>query len=80
MHASGYFAIANSWDVGSARYLKGLGFKALTTTSSGAAWSQGRCDGGLDHQAVLDHLREMVAAIDLPTPARVAGGFLSDLR
>ena len=41
MHESGCFAIPNPWDVGSALYLQGLGFKALATTSSGFAWSQG---------------------------------------
>jgi 2-methylisocitrate lyase-like PEP mutase family enzyme len=59
MHVSGCFVIPNPWDVGSARYLQGLGFKALATTSSGVAWSLGQCDGWLDRQAVLDHLRDM---------------------
>ena len=36
------------WDFGSARYLQSLGFKALATTSSGFAWSQGRADGAVD--------------------------------
>ena len=29
LHASGCFVIPNPWDVGSARYLQGLGFQAL---------------------------------------------------
>jgi 2-methylisocitrate lyase-like PEP mutase family enzyme len=62
LHASGCFVIPNPWDIGSARYLQGLGFKALATTSSGAAWSLGRSDGGLDRQDVLAHLRDMVVA------------------
>ena len=40
LHESGCFVIPNPWDVGSARMLQGLGFKALATTSSGYAWSQ----------------------------------------
>ena len=78
LHASGCFVIPNPWDVGSARYLQGLGFKALATTSSGAAWSLGRCDGGVDRQDVLDHLRDMVAATDLPVNADFESGFAAD--
>ena len=37
LHQSGCFVIPNPWDVGSARYLQGLGFKALASTSSGFA-------------------------------------------
>src|SRR6266540_135656 len=44
LHQSGCFVIPNPWDVGSARYLARLGFKALATTSSGFAWSKGRAD------------------------------------
>jgi 2-methylisocitrate lyase-like PEP mutase family enzyme len=78
LHAFGCFVIPNPWDVGSARYLQGLGFKALATTSSGAAWSMGRCDGGLDRKDVLDHLRDLVAATDLPVNADFESGFAVD--
>ena len=44
LHESGCFVIANPWDVGTARYLAQLGFKALATTSSGFAWSRGCAD------------------------------------
>jgi 2-methylisocitrate lyase-like PEP mutase family enzyme len=37
LHRSGCFAIPNPWDIGSARYLEHLGFKALATTSVGCA-------------------------------------------
>ena len=40
LHESGCFVIPNPWNVGSARYLQGLGFKALATTSSGHAHSR----------------------------------------
>ena len=46
LHESGCFVIPNPWDVGSAKYLASLGFKALATTSAGAAWSMGYADGG----------------------------------
>ena len=75
LHASGCFAIPNPWDIGSARYLAQLGFKALASTSSGRAWSQGVADGGLSLPAVLAYLRELVAATDLPVNADFESGF-----
>ena len=75
MHESGCFAIPNPWDVGSALYLQGLGFKALATTSSGFAWSQGRPDGGMSRDQVLAHLAGMVAATDVPVNADFENGF-----
>ena len=45
LHEAGCFVIPNPWNVGSARYLQGLGFKALATTSSGHAHAQGHPDG-----------------------------------
>jgi len=78
LHSAGCFVIPNPWDVGSARYLQGLGFKALATTSAGFAWSQGQPDGHLDRETVLAHLREMVMATDLPVNADFEGGFAAD--
>ena len=45
LHYSGCFVLPNPWDVGSARFLQGLGVKARATTSSGQAWSQ-TCPNG----------------------------------
>lgn len=78
LHASGCFAIPNPWDLGSARYLASLGFKALATTSSGCGWAHGTADGGMALDAVLAHLREMVAATDLPINADFEHGFADD--
>lgn len=78
LHASGCFVIPNPWDPGSARYLAGLGFKALATTSSGFAWSRARPDNGVERERVLAHLREMVAATDLPINADFESGFGAD--
>jgi len=78
LHESGCFVIPNPWDVGSARFLQGLGFKALATTSSGFAWSQGRADGAVSRDKVLAHLCEMVAATDLPLNADFESGFAPD--
>lgn len=78
LHAAGCFVIPNPWDRGSARWLQGLGFKALATTSSGCAWSQGHADGALSRDTVLAHLREMVAATGLPVNADFESGFGDD--
>ncbi|RQO60139.1 2-methylisocitrate lyase [Variovorax sp. KBW07] len=78
LHEQGCFVIPNPWDTGSARYLEGLGFKALATTSSGFAWSRGHADGALSRDAILDHLRELVAATDLPVNADFENGFAAD--
>lgn len=78
LHRSGCFVIPNPWDAGSARYLQILGFKALATTSSGSAWSQGATDGGMTREAVLVHLRTMVEATDLPINADFESGHAHD--
>ncbi len=78
LHRSGCFLLPNPWDVGSARYLQSLGFKALASTSSGLAWSRGRPDNGLPLAQVLDHLRCMVEATDLPLNADFENGFGKD--
>lgn len=78
LHATGCFVLPNPWDAGSARYLEHLGFKALATTSSGFAWSQGRADGPVGLEATLAHLREMAAATDLPVNADFQNGFAPD--
>ncbi len=78
LHESGCFVIPNPWDVGSARYLQGLGFKALATTSSGFAWSHGHRDGAMSRDRVLDHLTEMVEATNLPINADFESGFAPD--
>jgi 2-methylisocitrate lyase-like PEP mutase family enzyme len=75
LHASGCFVIPNPWDVGSARYLQGLGFKALASTSAGFAFTLGAPDGGVSRAAMLDHFREIVAATDAPVNADFEGGF-----
>jgi 2-methylisocitrate lyase-like PEP mutase family enzyme len=78
LHEAGCFVIPNPWDVGSARYLQGLGFKALATTSSGFAWSHGHRDGAMSRDRVLDHLTDMVEATDLPINADFESGFAPD--
>ncbi|KQR87192.1 2-methylisocitrate lyase [Burkholderia sp. Leaf177] len=78
LHEQGCFLIPNPWDTGSARYLQSLGFKALATTSSGFAWSQGHADNTVARDAILAHLRDMVEATDLPVNADFESGYASD--
>lgn len=78
LHESGCFVIPNPWDMGSARYLQSLGFKALATTSSGLAWTRARPDNSLDRETVLTHLSELVDATDVPINADFESGFAAD--
>jgi len=78
LHASGCFVIPNPWNPGSARYLEGLGFKALATTSSGYAHAQALSDGDVTRDLVLEHCREIAEAADVPVNADFEGGYADD--
>ena len=78
LHESGCWMIPNPWDIGSARYLQGLGFKALASTSSGHAWSVAHADNAVGVDMVLAHLKEIVAATDVPVNADFEGGYADD--
>jgi 2-methylisocitrate lyase-like PEP mutase family enzyme len=67
--------LPNPWDVGGIRRLEKFGFKALASTSAGAAWSLGRNDGELSLDEVLAHLRLLCAARDLPLNADFEAAF-----
>jgi 2-methylisocitrate lyase-like PEP mutase family enzyme len=76
LHAApGAFIIPNPWDVGSARMLAGLGFRALATSSAASASALGRKDGGLTRDEALAHARLIVEATDLPVSADLEKGF-----
>ncbi len=78
LHAQGFFVLPNPWDVGSARQLAAMGFQALATTSSGAAWAAGLSDGDLPLDAALAHFRAMADATPLPLNADFENGFADD--
>jgi 2-methylisocitrate lyase-like PEP mutase family enzyme len=78
LHESGCFVIPNPWDIGTARYLQHLGFKALATTSSGFAFSRGGADGQVPCHTMLAHIREIVEATDLPVNADFESGYAGD--
>ncbi|HEX5212360.1 MAG TPA: isocitrate lyase/phosphoenolpyruvate mutase family protein [Pseudolabrys sp.] len=79
LHESGCFVIPNPWNVGTARYLQGLGFKALATTSSGFAHSQGFADGAQSRDQVLAHFAEIAAATNVPVNADFENGYAEDI-
>jgi 2-methylisocitrate lyase-like PEP mutase family enzyme len=75
LHASGCFLIPNPWDVGTARYLQHMGAKALASTSAGFAWSRGVGDGAVARDAVLAHVAELAAAVDVPLNVDYENGY-----
>lgn len=77
LHESGCFVIPNPWNIGTARYLSSLGFKALATTSSGLAFSQGLPDASwaVSRDVVLQHISDIVSAVDLPVNADFESGY-----
>lgn len=78
LHEDGCFVIPNPWDVGSARYLASLGFRALATSSAGAAYAAGLPDYGVERDSVLEHVGAIVAATDLPVSADFESGFAAE--
>ncbi len=80
LHESGCFVIPNPWDIGTARYLRHLGFKALATTSSGFSFSRGRPDGvaAVPRDMALGHIADMVAASELPVNADFQTGYADE--
>ncbi len=79
MHEEGCFILPNPWDAGSARFLQGLGFGGLATSSAGFAWAAGRPDNASSRDMVLQHMRDIVHATDLPVNADFENGFADDL-
>jgi 2-methylisocitrate lyase-like PEP mutase family enzyme len=77
LHENGCFVIPNPWDVGTARYLASLGFRALATTSAGFAFSRGLPDSAeaVSRQMVLEHIAEIVRATPLPVTADFQNGY-----
>jgi 2-methylisocitrate lyase-like PEP mutase family enzyme len=75
LHEGGCFALPNPWDIGSARYLAHLGFKAIATTSAGFAFSRGLADGAVGRDLMLAHIEEIVNATDLPVNADFENGY-----
>jgi 2-methylisocitrate lyase-like PEP mutase family enzyme len=75
LHESGCFVIPNPFDVGTAKALQHLGFKAIASTSAGFAWTIGKADNRVTVDDVCNHLAAISAAVDIPVNADFEGGF-----
>jgi 2-methylisocitrate lyase-like PEP mutase family enzyme len=75
MHEEGCFILPNPHDVGSAKALAHLGFKAIASTSAGFAWTLGKADNRVTLDEVCEHLAALSAAVDIPLNADFEGGF-----
>jgi 2-methylisocitrate lyase-like PEP mutase family enzyme len=75
LHEGEPFIIPNPWDGGSAKILAALGFRALAGTSSGFAFTLGRADGDVTLDEVLQHIRVVDAATDLPLSMDLENGY-----
>ncbi|MEL6360314.1 MAG: isocitrate lyase/phosphoenolpyruvate mutase family protein [Pseudomonadota bacterium] len=73
--AAGMFLLPNPFDIGSAKLLEHVGFKALATTSGGFAWSQGKLDGAVTREEKLAHCRALSEAVNIPVMADLGPGF-----
>lgn len=67
--------IPNPWDVGTARQLESMGYRALATTSSGFAGTLGRADGRVTRDEALEHATAIVVATSVPVNADLENGF-----
>ena len=79
-HEDGCFVMPNPWDIGTACYLRHLGFTALATTSAGLQFTHGQPDSvwGLAVDRVISHIEEIVTATDLPVNADFQSGYAHD--
>jgi 2-methylisocitrate lyase-like PEP mutase family enzyme len=75
LHRGEPFVIPNPWDAGSAKALESLGFPALTSTSSGFAWTLGKQDGRATLDEVVEHVRLIAAAVDVPFAVDLENGY-----
>jgi len=75
LHEAGCFVLPNPFDVGSAKALAQMGFKALASTSAGFAWTIGKADNHVTLDEICAHLAALCAAVDLPVNADFEGGF-----
>lgn len=78
LHESGCFVLPNPFDVGTAKALQHLGFKAVASTSAGFAWSIGKADNNVSLDEVLAHLSALAASVDLPVNADFENGFADE--
>lgn len=71
------FILPNPYDVGSAKLLAQMGYRALATSSAAAAFGLGRQDAAwaVSRQEMLEHTKAIVEATDLPVSADLESGY-----
>jgi len=75
-HAGRVLVLPNAWDAASARVFELAGAPAIATTSAGVAASLGYPDGERAPRAlVVDAVRRIVAAVDVPVSVDVEAGY-----
>jgi len=76
LHDGEVLVLPNAWDACSAALIAQAGAKAIATTSGGVAWSVGRPDGQqLTRAEMIEQVRRIVAAVDVPVSADVEAGY-----
>jgi len=75
LHRGDPFLIPNPWDAGTARLLETFGFEALATSSSAFAFTKGRADGEVELAELVEHVRELVEATELPVSVDLENGY-----
>lgn len=66
LHESGFFAMPNPWDRGSARMMQELGAKALATTSAGFGRTIGKDDQEVSRDELVAHVADLTDFITVP--------------
>lgn len=74
-HGTEPLLIPNPWDLGSAKILETLGYRALATTSGGFAATLGRLDGNVTRDEALAHAALVAGVTDLPVSADLENAF-----
>ncbi len=79
LHADGLLLLPNAWDAGSARLAQAAGAHAIATSSAAVAWAHGWPDGdALPVELVLQTVRAIVGAVDVPVTVDIEGGYSDD--
>ncbi len=78
LHQQGTLILPNPWDLGGVRRLERLGAQAIASSSAAYAWAQGLDDFQPGRDVLLDHLRQLASATDLPVNADFEDGFARD--
>jgi len=76
LHTERPLILPNAWDAVSARIIELAGAKAIATTSAGVSWTYGQRDGEtLRREQMLQTVRQIVEAVDIPVSADVESGY-----